>query len=249
MFRIVSSGSVIVAAVTCCMLATGCGSSDDKTSSSSPPPVAQPDDGCTDAEPNSVEPTNGFGAYVQVCYTEDGTRAQLENISDTWLAVTPESNSAVYYGTLKLGSPVSGPFSLAAHKSQELNSEDLLSFDLAVDWAATAHANVEQAVVSRLKSLGKGPLEKYANKVSSCAESAAQLTTQSQIFEQAVRNALEAQTCVGLLQDALRDAGQSPADERLVSEETRKALSLAEEIAGGTWKDEIVRLVSKLHAP
>jgi hypothetical protein len=208
------------------------------------------DSGCSDDQPRRIEPSEGWGAYVTPCYTRDGTTAKLKNVSDTWLTVTPTSQEPAYFqDTLGLtGDRVSGSFDLPAAQSQIITSDAPVSFNLALDWPSTVQANLQEAVLSRIRSRFQSPGRTLLLRAQNCAQSAGDLARNQQYFQDAVRSVLGGQACLSLVRDVLQEEGALQT-ERNLARSTDEFVEATRVVAGGSWKDELIRQVTKLHAP
>jgi hypothetical protein len=209
------------------ILGVGCDDDDGSADSTTSPDYSEPvaDDGCEDVVDHPYRATREAHGYVVACLSEDGSSVHVHNVSSHVLNVTrgegvdtvepagvekdPGVRAAL--GVTGIGWTADGShFVLPLGGSLVASGPGPAVVFIEPSLSLTAQANsarwVGEWIASRLKVRGQA----LADKVESCASTAAQFAQQDAYIEDILRNALDTYQCTRALSDALLEEGREP---------------------------------------
>jgi hypothetical protein len=215
------------------LLTPGCGDGDDGSDGSGgdTAAVSEPDSGCTVDHPRNV-PVDPPG-YIVACSTDDSLSLRVRNVSSHVLRFRPgdydttdialdeadASSPGVQAARDSTGSgwDVNGEtFVLSFDQSLTATSDSPVSLHFEPDITLTAQANVARYYADLVSSLLRTRAQAYAMRVQDCAMSVTSvpgLVDEGASVETLLRGALETSGCYTLVDDALREQGDTAAKE------------------------------------
>jgi hypothetical protein len=235
------------------------GGSDTEQSYTEPTVAAEPDPGCEDVIAHPIR-VPADPPYVVACSAEDGLSLHVENVSAEVLRFSPTDPSIPTEMALDetyLESPgveaaraVTGSgwdmaretFVLPLGGSLTASSDSRVSLHFESDLGLSAEADVARYVAdwaaSKLRTRGQA----LAERVQSCATSAAGLVADGEYVEDVLRSTLGTQTCYGVLKDVLEEQRVEP------TVDVARARSEIFRIARPALEDQLVTNAARLLA-